>query len=81
MSAPYWIDIFDAIVTNVQDDADNALAADEPFYMHGHPLEIINTLSRADSFLLNISDETVEVKFLKFSKIAAKIAVLLSKCL
>lgn len=48
MSAAFWIDVFDEIVTSVQDDTDNALAADEPFYMHGHPLEIINTLAQKD---------------------------------
>jgi len=45
MSAPYWVDIFDEIVTDVRNDADNPCDdTDEPFYMHGHPLEIINTI-------------------------------------
>ena len=50
MSAPFWVDIFEEIVTNVRNDADKpvALDTDEPFYMHGHPLEIINTLSKKD---------------------------------
>jgi len=50
MSAPYWVDIFDEIVTAVRADSDKpvALDTDEPFYMHGHPLEIINTLALKD---------------------------------
>jgi len=49
MSAPYWVDIFDEIVTDVRNDADNPCDdTDEPFYMHGHPLEIINTLAEKD---------------------------------
>lgn len=51
MSAPFWIDIFSEIITNVQGDADKpaTLGSDEPYYMYGHPLEIIDTLSRKDS--------------------------------
>lgn len=51
MSAPYWVDIFDEIATNVREDANKpaALDTDEPFYMYGHPLEIINTLSKKDN--------------------------------
>ena len=48
----YWIDIIDEIVTSVQDDSDNALASDEPFYMHGHPLEIIDLLNQKDKHLV-----------------------------
>lgn len=50
MSAPYWVDIIEEIVTSVRDDTDKpaALDTDEPFYMYGHPLEIINTLSKKD---------------------------------
>ena len=50
MSAPYWVDVFEDIVTDVRTDADKpvSLDTDEPFYMHGHPLEIINTLSMKD---------------------------------
>ena len=51
MSAPFWVDIFDEIVTSVRNDAAKpaALDTDEPFYMFGHPLEIINTLSKKDN--------------------------------
>ena len=51
MSAPYWIDVFDEIITDVRADADKPaeLDTDEPFYMYGHPLEIINTLSMKDN--------------------------------
>jgi len=51
MSAPFWVDIFDEIVTDVREDADKpaALDADRPFYMFGHPLEIIDTLAKKDS--------------------------------
>lgn len=50
MSAQYWVDIFETIVTAVREDTDKpaALDMDEPFYMHGHPLEIINILSQKD---------------------------------
>lgn len=50
MSAPYWVDIIEEIVTAVRNDTDKpaALDADEPFYMYGHPLEIINTLAKKD---------------------------------
>lgn len=50
MSAPYWVDIIDEIVTDVRNDTNKpvALDSDEPFYMYGHPLEIINTLSQKD---------------------------------
>ena len=50
MSAPYWVDIFDEIVTDVRNDTDKpaALDTDEPFYMYGHPLEIIDTLAKKD---------------------------------
>ena len=50
MSAPFWVDVFDEIVTNVRTDTDKpvALDTDEPFYMFGHPKEIINTLSLKD---------------------------------
>jgi len=50
MSAPFWVDIFDEIVTAVREDADKpaTLDTDEPFYMFGHPLEIINTLAKKD---------------------------------
>lgn len=50
MSAPFWIDIIEEIVTAVQDDTDKpvGLESDEPYYMHGHPLEILNTLSEKD---------------------------------
>jgi hypothetical protein len=50
MSAPYWIDVFSAIVAAVRSDSSKpaALDTDEPFYMHGHPLEIINTLAEKD---------------------------------
>ena len=45
MSAAFWIDIFSDIVTEVQDDASKpAVDADAPFYMHGHPLDIIKVL-------------------------------------
>lgn len=50
MSAPYFVDIISEVVTRVQNDSTKpaALAADEPFFMHGHPLEIINTLNNKD---------------------------------
>lgn len=50
MSAPYWIDVFEDIVADVRADTDKpgTLDTDEPFYMHGHPLEIINTLAQKD---------------------------------
>lgn len=50
MKAPFWVDIFDEIVTAIREDADKpaALDTDEPFYMYGHPLEIINTLAKKD---------------------------------
>lgn len=51
MNAPYWVDIFDEIVTSVRTDSDKpaALDTDEPFYMYGHPLEIINILAKKDT--------------------------------
>ncbi len=51
MRAPYWIDVFSDIVTDVRNDTDKpaALDTDEPFYMHGHPLEIINILAQKDN--------------------------------
>ena len=50
MSAPYWVDVFKDIVTDVRTDTDKpaTLASDEPYFMHGHPLEILNTLSEKD---------------------------------
>ena len=51
MSAPFWIDIIEEIVTDVQNDTTKpaALASGAPYYMHGHPLEILNTLSAKDN--------------------------------
>ncbi len=48
MSAPFWVDIIEEIVTAVREDADKpaVLDTDEPFYMYGHPAEIINTLAK-----------------------------------
>ena len=50
MSAPFWIDIFDEIVTDISEDTSKpgTLEADEPFYEHGHPLEIIDILNQKD---------------------------------
>lgn len=50
MSAPYWVDIFSDIVDNIRNDSDlpSGLAVDAPYYMYGHPLEVINTLSEKD---------------------------------
>ncbi|MCK4824574.1 hypothetical protein KA005_52970 [bacterium] len=42
----YWVDIIKAIVDDVRADA--GLSNDAPYYMFGHPLEIINTLSMKD---------------------------------
>ena len=50
MSAPYWVDIFEEIVDDVRSDTDKpaTLDTDEPFYMYGHPKEIIKTLAKKD---------------------------------
>lgn len=50
MSAPYWIDIISEIVDNVRADADlpSGLATGAPYFMHGHPLEIISVLAEKD---------------------------------
>lgn len=52
MSAPFWVDVFNEIVTSVRNDAAKpgvgVILAASPFYMHGHPKEIINTLSKKD---------------------------------
>lgn len=49
MSAPYWIDIISEIVDNVRADSDlPALSTNAPYFMHGHPLEIISVLAEKD---------------------------------
>ena len=45
----YWVDVFEDIVDAVRADTDNPCTdTDEPFYMHGHPLEVINLLAKKD---------------------------------
>ena len=52
MSAPFWVDIFDEIVTSVRNDTDKpgvgVIQAASPYYMFGHPKEIINMLLKKD---------------------------------
>ncbi len=59
MSAPFWVDIIEDVVTEVRNDADKpgvgVIPADSPYYMHGHPLDIIKTLNEKDSSPTNKS--------------------------
>lgn len=50
MSAAYWVDVFEDIVDKVRADSSkpSSMDTDEPFYMHGHPLEIVNILGQKD---------------------------------
>ncbi len=50
MSAPFWVDIIEDVVTEVRNDATKpgVIPTDSPYYMHGHPLDIIKTLNEKD---------------------------------
>lgn len=48
ISASYWVDLMGEIVSNVRSDANNPATGDAPYYMYGHPLEVINTLAEKD---------------------------------
>ncbi len=50
MSAKFWVDIFENIVTEVRNDTDKpgVIPTDSPYYLHGHPLDIIKTLNEID---------------------------------
>ena len=48
MSAPYWIDAFEDLVDAVRADTDNPGTGNEPYFMHGHPLEIVDRLNQKD---------------------------------
>ena len=50
MSAKFWVDIFEDIVTEVRNDTDKpvVIPTDSPYYLHGHPLDIIKTLNEID---------------------------------
>ena len=49
MSAPYWIDTFEDLVDSVRADTDNPCSGTAPYYMHGHPLEIIDLMNQKDT--------------------------------
>jgi len=53
MSAPFWIDVFDTIVTDVRNDATKpgvgVMPVDAPYYEYGHPLDVINKLKQKDT--------------------------------
>ncbi|MCK5607627.1 hypothetical protein KAR91_37430 [Candidatus Pacearchaeota archaeon] len=63
MSA-YWVDIIEDVVSEVRADTDKpaTLTSEQPYYMHGHPLEVINTLS--------LKDKNDTYKFKKYPLIA-----------
>jgi len=50
MSAPFWVDIIEEIVTSVRTDDDKpvAMASDAPYYEYGHPKDLIRKLSQKD---------------------------------
>jgi hypothetical protein len=50
IDSPYIVDVFSEIVTSVQSDSDKpaALASDAPYFMHGHPLDIVKLLKQKD---------------------------------
>ena len=51
-TAPFWVDVIEDVVTSVRADTDKPgvglIPADSPYYMHGHPLDIIKTLNEKD---------------------------------
>lgn len=51
MSA-FWVDIIEDVVTEVRNDASKPgvgiIPVDSPYYLHGHPLDIIQTLNLKD---------------------------------
>jgi len=57
MSAPFWVDIIEDIVTAVRADTDkpDSIPVDSPYYMHGHPLDVIKTLNQKDRDPVNKS--------------------------
>lgn len=50
MSAPFWVDIIGDIVTEVRTDVDkpSGINADAPYYLYGHPLDVIKELTLKD---------------------------------
>ena len=51
MSSIYWVDIISAIVDDVRNDASKpaALAELAPYYIHGHPLDVVQQLQERDT--------------------------------
>ena len=49
-TAPFWVDVIEDVVTEVRNDTDKpgSIPTDSPYYMHGHPLDIIKTLNEKD---------------------------------
>ena len=51
-TAAFWVDVIENIVTAVRNDADKPgvlfIPADSPYYLHGHPLDIIKVLNQKD---------------------------------
>ncbi len=48
MSSVYWVDIISDIVDRVRSDSDNPCTGDAPYYMYGHPLDVIGQLQMKD---------------------------------
>ncbi len=50
--APFWVDVIEDVVTEVRNDADKPgvglIPVDSPYYLHGHPLDIIKVLNAKD---------------------------------
>ncbi len=49
MSSVYWVDIISDIVDRMRADDSNPCTGDAPYYMYGHPLDVIGQLQAKDS--------------------------------
>lgn len=58
----YWVDIIEDIVDEVRSDSSNPASGEAPYYLHGHPVDVMNQMT--------LREKSDQLKFKKWPLIA-----------